>query len=106
MRGGKLRDKVTIQKLTTSQDSYGGVTESWSTQASVWANVEYLSGNELFRAQQANSQAKGRVTIRRRTDIEPTMRILHGSDYLEIISVYPSDNMGKATELLFKEWLD
>ena len=106
MRAGTLRDYVTIQSLTTSQDAYGGVTETWADFASVWANVEYLTGNELWRAQQANSEARGRVRIRHRNDIKPTMRIKHGSIYLDILSVLPADNKGRELELPFKEWLD
>jgi SPP1 family predicted phage head-tail adaptor len=106
MRAGQLRDKVTIQKITYSQDSYGGVTEAWSTHAAVWARVEYLTGSELFKAQQVNAQVKGRIRIRRRSDIEANMRVLFGSVYLEILAVYPADNMGRETEILFGEWTD
>jgi len=98
MRAGQLRD-ITIQKITYSQDSYGGVTEAWSTHAAVWARVEYLTGSELFKAQQVNAQVKGRIRIRRRSDIEANMRVdieanmrvLFGSVYLEILAVYPAD---------------
>ena len=106
MRAGTMRNKVVIQSLTTSQDAYGGVTESWATFDTVWADIQYLTGNELWRAQQANSQAQGKVKIRYRTGILPTMRVKHGDDYLEIISVLPADNKGKELELLFKRWLD
>ena len=117
---GELRQRLTFQSLTVGQDSYGGITESWLPiidptdpaynaaafeAATVWAEVEYLSGRELWQAQQANSEASGRVRMRYRSDIVPTMRIAHGSKYLEIISVLPADNKGRELELLFKEWL-
>lgn len=106
MRAGTLRDYVTIQSLTTSQDTYGGVTEAWEDFASVWAEVHYLSGNELWRAQQTNAEVRGRVRIRYRSDIKPTMRVKYGSVYLDILAILPADNKGQELELLFKEWVD
>lgn len=106
MRAGNLRDYITIQSLTTGQDAYGGVTETWGTFVSVWAEVQYLTGNELWRAQQANSEARGKVRIRYRSDIKPTMRIKHGDVYLDILTVLPLDNKSRELELLFKEWLN
>lgn len=106
MRAGKLRDKLMIQALTTGVDSYGGVTETWTDHASVWGEVEYLTGSERWRAQAVNAEAQGRVRIRYRPGIEPTMRIKHGDVYLSIISVLPADNKGRELELMFREWLD
>ena len=106
VRIGALRHRVTFQRLTVTQDDYGGTVKSWVDHATVWAVVEYLSGRELWQAQQANSEASGRVRIRHREDIEPTMRIVHGSKYLEIITVLPVDSKDREMHLLFKEALD
>jgi len=80
--------------------------ETWADHATVWATVEYLSGRELWQAQQANSEANGRVRIRHRADVDPTMRIIYGSKTLEIITVLPADTKNRELHLLFKEALD
>lgn len=104
MRAGLLRHRVTIQNLTTAQDSFGDIVETWSDFATVWAQVEDLSGREFFAAAQVNSEIKTRVRIRYMEGIKPTMRILHGTRTLEIISP-PIDPDGKRRilELLCRE---
>ena len=105
MAAGDLRQRVTLQTLSVTLDPYGGTVEGWVDSATVWAKVEYLTGRELWQAQQANSEAKGRVSMRYR-DVTPTMRIHHDGVYLEIVSVLPADTAKRELEILFKEWLD
>lgn len=46
MNIGKLDKQITIQTLDSVKDSYGNQTESWSDLATVWANINYISGQE------------------------------------------------------------
>ena len=103
MRAGLLRHRVTIQNLTTTQDSFGDVVEDWSNFATVWAQVEDLSGREFFAAVQVNSEIKTRARIRYMEGIKPTMRILHGTRTLEIIAPIDPDGKRRMLELLCRE---
>ena len=103
MRAGLLRHRVTIQNLTTAQDSFGDIVETWSDFATVWAQVEDLSGREFFAAAQVNSEIKTRVRIRYMEGVKPTMRILHGTRTLEIISPIDPDGKRRMLELLCRE---
>jgi SPP1 family predicted phage head-tail adaptor len=121
MRAGALRHRVTFQTLTLTQDDYGGMVQAWlpvvdSTDpaynatafnaATVWAEVNFLSGREYWDAQKANSEAQGRVKIRHRSDIVPTMRIVYGSKILHILAPFTYDTKNQEMHILFKEALD
>ena len=102
-----MRHRVTFEPLVASEDSTGAPYEAYSaaTAITVWGEVEYLTGRELWQAQQANSEAQGRVTIRHNANIVPTMRVNFGGTYLRILSVLP-DQKKVSQEILFKEWQD
>ena len=106
MRAGSIRHRVTFQKLTETQDPMGGIVEGWTDHATVWAEVQYLTGREYWQAQQANSEAEGRVRIRHRDDIEPTMRVVYGTKHLHILSPFTYDSKNREMHILFKEALD
>lgn len=76
MDAGQLDQRVTIQSFTQAGDGGGGGPKTWTTIATVWAHVRPLSGRERLQADQLESPANYRVTIRRRTDITAAKRIL------------------------------
>lgn len=86
MRAGDLRHRVTFQALGITQDpGTGEEIEGWTT---VWdkvpASVEPLSARDLIAAQAGQSEASGRMVIRYRPGVLPTMRILHRGDVYNI----------------------
>ena len=65
MQGGNLKRRVTVQgRGTSTQDAFGEPSITWTTLATVWGDLEGLSGNELLKAQQVNSQTSHTVTVR------------------------------------------
>lgn len=69
---GNLDRRITLANCTSSIDTFGGATESYSTLATVWAWVRYKSGNEsLFKTKETVS-ADAIFTIRYRTLTEKT----------------------------------
>lgn len=86
MRAGDLRHRIVIQHHVEQQDSATGeVTTEWETYATVWAAVSPLSARDLIAAQASQSEASGRITIRYRPGVLPTMRILHRGQIFTII---------------------
>lgn len=63
---GMLRDRVIVQQQVAGQDDFGAPISTWDNEATVWAYVEPLRGNELFAAQQVQGAADIRVTMRGR----------------------------------------
>jgi len=94
MNIGSLNRRVTIQQPSASQDSVGQPVNTWSTLATVWANVRMLNGTETIKADAQVSQAKASIRIRRRTDVTTAMRVVLGSTTYEIKAVL-LDEVGK-----------
>lgn len=105
MRAGKLRHKVTIQQPTLATNSIGEATKTWSTYAQAWANVQPLTGRELFASQQVNAEQTVRITIRALSGVVPTMRVLFDGRYYEILSVIDREERGIYMELMCSEGL-
>jgi len=87
MRSGSLDRKITIQKKTVSQNTFGEEVETWSTFSKVWAKVIPLRGQERFESKQVNAELDTMFRIRYLTGVLPTMRIVHETRLYDIHSV-------------------
>lgn len=105
MQAGNLRHRIAIQTNTPTQDSYGQPVESWATVATVWAAVDMLTGRELYTAQQAQSEANVRMTIRRR-DVDAKQRVSWDGRIFDVESVIHDATNNRMTQLLCKEVQD
>jgi len=105
MQAGKLRHKVTLKTGGESQDEYGEVTYTWSTQATLWASIEPLRGRELLHAQEVNAELSHRVRCRYNSNVDVADRIAFGTRTLEIVSVINPRERGAELELFCKEIL-
>lgn len=95
MRAGKLRHRVTLQKLIQAQNPVTGeLTKQWVDLDSVWASIEYLSGREFIAAQAVQSEVTARILIRYRSDVEPKMRIKYRDKLYNIHGVLPDLKSG------------
>lgn len=108
IRAGKFRHRVTVQKKTGAQDSYGAETDAWTPLGTVWAAVEpLLQGNERFAA--AHQDARHPTLIRMRWPghfsdrVEPQMRIVFGSRVFDIISAADVFELGRELHVLADE---
>lgn len=78
----KLNRKVELYRLDITPTSTGGFTESWVKVADLWAHIKNMSGTELVRADQLGATAYSDFTIRYRSNINDTMKIVYrGNDY-------------------------
>lgn len=87
-----LNQRVVIQTRTLSTS--GEPSQTWATisqGASVPAQVLGVGGGERKRGQQIEAGVTTMVTMRFRTDIDPTMRIVHDGRSLNIVRVYDPD---------------
>ena len=106
MKIGLLRHRVIIEKPTQGKNTIDEVVSTWSTFCTVWAAVEPAAGNVYYSAKQLDARVDGRVRIRYRGDLEPTMRIKFGDRILSIVSiVHPKENQ-KELHLMYAESLD
>lgn len=106
MRAGALRHKVTIEQPTNSQDSMGGLTQTWTTYAIRFAEVKPLSGREFFDAQQYAADVNYRIRLRyddTSKNITPSMRVSWDSRVFDIESVINRDERNKEIILMCLE---
>ena len=103
MQAGELRHLIEIQKFTTVKDSYGEDIKTWSTYHKTYSKISPLRGKEYFDTQQIVPEVDNKITIRYKTGIAPTMRIVWGSRTYEIRSVTNPDERNIMLEFLAVE---
>lgn len=83
---GRLRHRLRIERFADQLNSSGlviqdpqtgDVTRAWEEVATVWAAIEPLSAREFIQSKAEQSEVVARITIRYRSDFEPTMRFVH-----------------------------
>lgn len=91
---GKLRHRVSIERITRTQDQVtGAISETWTEIAKVWAAVEPLSAREFVQSAAGQSEVTARITIRTR-DILATDRIIHRGTVYNIRGVLSDKDSG------------
>lgn len=75
-RAGDLTERVTFQQEVRVSDGGGGDVVTWQTVVTVDAQVRPLNGRERLQADQLQASANYRLTIRRRTDLTESMRVV------------------------------
>jgi SPP1 family predicted phage head-tail adaptor len=88
MRVGKLNKLITIQyKKTVTDPVNGNITEVWVDLYTLWASVDTLKLNEVFKAQAIEINATHKLTSRYRAGIDSKMRIKYGDRKFEIKNI-------------------
>lgn len=75
MRAGRLRQRITLQTNTPSQDSYGQEIESWADTMTVWAFINPESAREFLQQGIQAQQVRQTIEMRYQTGITPEMRV-------------------------------
>ncbi len=81
---GEMRHRVTIEQNDGSADGGGGMADSWTTVATVWARVEQFQSSPRAHAGRAAENFSMRATIRHRTDVSAGMRLTHENQIYRI----------------------
>jgi SPP1 family predicted phage head-tail adaptor len=81
---GHLTERITIEQPATSQNAVGETVLAWSTFATVWANVQSLSGREAERYAEIVGFQGHKITIRALPGLSTAMRIIYRNRTLEI----------------------
>lgn len=118
MRIGPMKQRVTIQRFTATNDSWNQPIETWLPimdpanpaysaaavkAATVWADIHPLNGKELWAAKAVNAEVEGRITIRHYPDLKAADRILYNGRVLEILSFFHPKEDKRTTQILYKE---
>lgn len=100
---GDLRERVAIEQVSTSRDAVGGIVETWSGIAEVWARVMPMSQRESWYRQQMNASAAWKIHMRWRPDVTTKHRVRWDSRTFEIRGVANPDERKRWLELSAEE---
>ena len=104
MNIGKLRHRITLQRLTKARNDFGEVEESWRDLARLWAEVKPVSGNETFTSKQFAAITSHEVWLRFRNDIKASDRIMdHRGNHLDIKAILDIGGRGCTLKLLCQQ---
>ncbi|NBW15375.1 MAG: head-tail adaptor protein [Caulobacteraceae bacterium] len=81
---GDLWARITIEQPSSAQNEVGESTLTWTTYATVWADVQPLGGREAQRYAETVGLSTHRVTLRYLSGLTSSMRVSYDGRTLEI----------------------
>ncbi len=87
------RQKISFLQHAPGHDDYGEPIDTWTVFKSVWASKEPILGNEYFTALTTNNKVEVKINCRYTPGITNQMRIKHGTEIYEILSVIDVKSM-------------
>ena len=108
---GTLGRRIKIQRPSTVKDSLGAPSRSWINVATVWADIQPLSGRESVIANRISAEITHQITVRYQTVFDnpqqvAQMRVLYKSRIFNIHSALNEDERRTQLILLVSEGLD
>lgn len=100
MRAGLLRKRITLQRSTSTQDTFGADVVTWADVGGRWASVEPLAGREFEDGQQNISRIETRFVTRYTTGITSKNRIVFNNVNYDIESIINVDQRDREMEIL------
>lgn len=91
---GTLDKRVALEHRAATADAIGQPSNTWTTLATVWANIRYPSGLSAIRANADTAMVKVSIRIRYREDITEAMHIRHKTALFKIHAVLPNREKG------------
>lgn len=98
----RLPHRVGLQAPSRTTISGGAYTISWTTSATIWANVQSTKQSETYAQEKDQADITHRVIIRNRT-IDNSYRFLFGSRILHIESVTDPTERDRMIKCLCRE---
>lgn len=93
---GKLRHKVQLQTRVETQDATTGeMGVAWVTTAEPWAEIVPMSAREFIAAQAEQSEVRGRIVIRYRSNVDASMRVVYRGEHYVIHGVMRDAESGR-----------
>lgn len=96
---GRLRSKVDLQTASNTRDAGGGLSQSFETTASIFADIRPQSGDETYRQGKVQEKLTHKIFIRHRAGVQANQRILFDNRVFNIRSVINVDERDRFLEL-------
>lgn len=94
---GKLDQRVTLQRATTTTDTWGAEIPTWSDLATVWASQRRASARETLAAAELSASVSDVFEVRRSSviaDLTPLDRLIWERRVYDIAEVTPIGRYG------------
>lgn len=92
MLAGQLRKRVTIQQRSTSLDSLGGQSTTWTDVCTLWASVEPTGGKERDVGGAIRAESMFTITTRYYKGIVPKMRVMFDGNPYDVLNINDTDS--------------
>ena len=102
---GSLRYRVELQARLRSPDEGGAGTVTWNAVASMFAQIQPVSGREIVSADGLTGRVTHDVSIRFNRDVAPGMRFTEGSRRFIVHAALDIDGRGRWLKCLCEERL-
>jgi SPP1 family predicted phage head-tail adaptor len=105
----RLRHRITIENLVETPDGAGGFVSSWTSVATVWAELLPITanvlaaGSEVLNDMQIENKQGFRITLRFMSGITAKMRITHNGRVFNIRRVVNVNERNEALEIFAEE---
>jgi SPP1 family predicted phage head-tail adaptor len=91
MRIGKLHHRLTLEAPVETADGGGGAVKNWQLVATLWGQIEPMSGAESSFGEQLEAGGTHRITLRYNPAVSPLNRLRFGARIFDILSVLNLD---------------
>ena len=99
IRPGELRERVTIQTATATNNSLGETTLTWADTTTIWASVNGVSAREALEYGQQSVTVSHRVRFRHVATLTQKNRLKWRDRILDIVSLLEYDNRSEHVAL-------
>lgn len=100
---GALRRRLLLETPVPAADGLGGTTLDFIVVAALWGRIEWLRGDEHWRAGGHEQSATHRVTLRWRAGVDAGQRLRDGERILAIRTVADPDGDRRRLVCLVEE---
>ncbi len=84
---GSLRDRIIIEQRLGNRDGLAGATGRYAYAGAAWASVTPLMPGPLTQGDTVSAMPRWQVTMRKREEIDPRIRLTWRGKYLAVRSV-------------------
>ncbi|KRC30680.1 phage head closure protein [Acidovorax sp. Root217] len=102
LRAGSLNRRITIQRPGTARNDLNEVVPGgWvDVAANVAASIKTLNGAQTIKADAVTSKVRASIRVRFRTDIDASMRVVHGATVYQVLASIPDEERREHTDLV------
>lgn len=100
MRAGQLRDRLVLQKKTEARTNTGDVTITWTTDSTVWGQVQPVTGREYVASGGVQNEVTHRIYIRHHATVDDSWRAVNDGKVYSIKAVLNENNRDRMITLM------